>query len=73
LSISRDEIFDYQFRILTNLRKRLIENTHGLNYYVIKVIIPTNYINTIRFTNLGSSPKWMTKVREVIGGNPCCM
>ncbi len=72
-SITKDDVFDHQFRILTNLRKRFIDNTEGLNYYVIKITLPTNYKNPIKFTNLGAASKWIFKVRDVIGGNPCCM
>lgn len=72
-SISKDEIFEHQFRLLTNLRKRLCDNNENINYYMIKITIPTNYKEQIKFTNLSGVSKWIYKIRDVIDGNPCCL
>ena len=72
-SINKDDIFEHQFKILTNLRKRFIDKTKGINYYVIKITLPTNNKFPVKFTNLDSSPKWYQKIRDVVGGNPCCL
>jgi len=66
-----DNISETQFSILTNLRKKFIDNNPDLNYYLIKIKIPTNNSNIISFSNLNS--KWYTRTRELIDGVACCI
>ena len=71
IQINCDEVYEHQFQYLTNLRKRFIEN-NNINYYIIKISIPTNSNEIIGFTNIGSS-KVIYKTRHVIDGIPCCI
>jgi hypothetical protein len=71
IQINRDEVYEHQFQYLTNLRKRFIDN-NNMNYYIIKISIPTNSSELIGFTNIGSN-KVIYKIRHVIDGIPCCI
>jgi hypothetical protein len=66
-----DKISETQFSILTNLRKKFIDNNEDLNYYLIKIKIPTNNPHLISFSNLNS--KWYTRTRDLIHGIACCI
>jgi len=68
-----EKIYENQFSILTNLRKRFIINNSDLNYYLIKIIIPTNNEHEISFSNLGSNTRWYTRTRYLVDGIPCCI
>lgn len=70
--VNNDEVFIHQFQMLTNMRKRYIENNDNMNYYIIKCSIPTDNDDDIGFSNLGGD-KVIYKVRDVIDGNPCCI
>jgi hypothetical protein len=59
--------------MLTNLRLRFVEKNTNLNYYVIKINLPTNNKHHISYSNLGVQQKWYSKVRDVVNGNPCCI
>jgi hypothetical protein len=66
-----DKISENQFSILTNLRKKFIDNNSDLNYYLIKIKIPTNNEHVISFSNLNS--KWYTRTRDLVDGIACCI
>jgi hypothetical protein len=66
-----DRISENQFSILTNLRKKFIDNNLDVNYYLIKIKIPTNNEHIISFSNLNS--KWYTRTRDLIHGVACCI
>jgi hypothetical protein len=66
-----DKISENQFSILTNLRKKFIDNNSDLNYYLIKIKIPTNNEHIISFSNLNS--KWYIRTRDLIHGVACCI
>jgi len=66
-----DRLSETQFSILTNLRKKFIDNNSDLNYYIIKIKIPTNNSDLIRFSNLNS--KWYTRTRDLVDGVACCI
>jgi len=66
-----DRLSETQFSMLTNLRKKFIDNNSDLNYYLIKIKIPTNNPELISFSNLNS--KWYTRTRELIDGIACCI
>jgi len=72
-TIHKYDIYENQFQMLTNLRLRFIEKNTNLNYYVLKINLPTNNQYHISYSNLGVQPKWYSKVRDVVNGNPCCI
>jgi len=67
-----DEIYEYQFIKLTNLRKRFIQYNKDIKYYIIKINIPINYKENISYCNVGNK-RWIIKIRDVINGRPCCI
>jgi hypothetical protein len=69
--VNPDEIYPHLFQMLSCLRKRLIEN-NNINYYLIKITMPTNYKDHIQFTNIGNR-RIYSKIRDIIDGNPCCV
>jgi hypothetical protein len=71
-TINCDDVYEHQFQMLTNLRKRFIDNNNDINYYIIKINLPTNCDDIISFTNIGCD-KWYSKVRDIVNGNPCCI
>ena len=66
-----DRLSETQFSMLTNLRKKFIDNNPELNYYLIKIKIPTNNPELISFSNLNS--KWYTRTRDLVDGIACCI
>jgi len=68
-----EKIYENQFCILTNMRKRFINNNPDLKYYLLKIKIPTNNEHEISFSNLGSNTRWYTRTRQLIDGIPCCI
>ena len=69
--VNPDDIYPHLFQMLSNLRKRFIEN-NDINYYLIKITMPTNYKDHIQFTNIGNR-RIYSKVRDIVDGNPCCV
>jgi hypothetical protein len=73
IPFNHDDIYIHQFQLLTNLRKRFLENNDNINYYILKINIPTYHTDIINYTKLGSRQKWQSRTRDVQFGTPCCI
>jgi hypothetical protein len=67
------EVYQNQLQLLTNLRLRFIKNNKDINYYCLKIKLPTNYKSNISFSTLKAGDVLHSKVRTVIDGYPCCI
>jgi hypothetical protein len=64
-------IYSTQFTVLSNNRYRFCNNNKKLNYYLIKIRIPTNISKHIYFKT-NDSDSWMQRTRANINGSPGC-
>jgi hypothetical protein len=64
-----NNIYNQQLSLLTNLRYRFCVNLPDINYYVIKIKLPTNISNNIYYKVADS---WIKKTRSIVCGTPGC-
>ena len=67
-----DSIYMTQFSLLTNMRKRFLNNNDNLHYYLIKINFPTNYESKLFFRNYGED-NWITRTRAIVNNSPGCI
>ncbi len=64
-------IYNYQFTMLNNLRYRFCKNNKNINYYLIKITLPTKNIGNVYFKNFDSD-NWIMRTRAIVNGAPGC-
>jgi hypothetical protein len=67
-----DSIYSTQFSLLTNMRKRFLNNNDNLHYYLIKINFPTKYESKLFFRNYGED-NWITRTRAIVNNSPGCI
>ena len=68
-----EEVYQNQLQLLTNLRLRFIKANQNINYYILKISLPTNYKHNISYSSLKIGGILYSKVRMLIDGSPCCL
>jgi hypothetical protein len=68
-----DEVYQNQLQFLTNLRLRFIKANSGINYYYLKISLPTNHKHNISYSSLKAGATLYSKVRMLVDGSPCCL
>jgi len=64
-------IYSTQLSLLSNLRYKFCNNNKNLNYYLIKIKIPTKVSEHIYFKT-NESDSWLQRTRAIINGSPGC-
>lgn len=64
------DIYMTQIMNLSNLRLRFLNNNTTLNYYLIKISLPTNLSQYVYFK---MNDAWITRTRALINGAPGCI
>jgi len=68
-----DEVYQNQLQLLTNLRLRIVKANQNINYYILKISLPTNYKHNISYSSLKVGATLYSKVRMLVDGSPCCL
>lgn len=68
-----EEVYQNQLQLLTNLRLRFIKANQNINYYILKISLPTNYKHNISYSSLKVGATLYSKVRMLVDGIPCCL
>ena len=64
-------IYSTQFSVLSNMRYKFCNSNENLNYYLIKIKLPTKVSDRIYFKT-SDSDSWMQRTRAFINGSPGC-
>ncbi len=65
-----NNVYNQQLSLLTNLRYRFCQNFEEINYYMIKISLPTNISNNIYYK---VADNWIKKTRTIVSGAPGCI
>lgn len=68
-----DEVYQNQLQLLTNLRLKFIKANSDINYYCLKISLPTNHKHNISYSSLKAGATLYSKVRMLVDGSPCCL
>jgi hypothetical protein len=65
-------IYSTQLSLLTNLRYRFCSHYKDINYYVIKLSLPTNFNGQVYYKTI-ESDNWYFRTRAYVNGGPGCV
>jgi hypothetical protein len=65
-------VYVTQLTLLSNLRYRFCQNFKDINYYVIKMYLPTNFNGQVYYKTI-ESDNWYYRTRAYVNGGPGCV
>lgn len=66
-----ESVYATQFTLLTNLRRRLLNNNDNIHYYLIKITFPTKNESKLFFRNYDDE-NWIMRTRAIVNDSPGC-